>query len=107
MEGVGYLYFKGRVVVNKEIILVLVLKQVNLFLLNCVTVTQKNVILNAVYRPPNGDFKTCKTYLKNVLITNNNSNENFVLAGGFNINMFDFNVTKKCKISLIYCFDLA
>ena len=48
VEGVSYLYFKGRIVVNKEVILDLVLKQVNLFLLNCVTVTQKNVILNAV-----------------------------------------------------------
>ena len=48
VEGVSYLHFKGRIVVNKEVILDLVLKQVNLVLLNCVTVTQKNVILNAV-----------------------------------------------------------
>ena len=51
-----------------------------------------------MHRTPNGDFKTCETYLKNILTTNNKTNKNFLSSGDFNINVLDFSQTKKRKI---------
>ena len=50
----------------------------------------KNIILNTIYRPPNGDMKQCETYFKDVFSKNGKNLKNIVLAGDFNINFLDF-----------------
>ena len=54
----------------------------------------KNIILNTIYRPPNGDIKQCETYFKDVFSKNGKNLKNIVLARDFNINFLDFEINK-------------
>ena len=36
----------------------------------------KNIILNTIYRPPNGDMKQCETYFKDVFSKNGKNLKN-------------------------------
>ena len=54
----------------------------------------KNIILNAIYRPPKCDMKQCETYFKDVFSKND---KNIVLAGDFNINFLDFETNKNVQ----------
>ena len=45
----------------------------------------KNMILNTIYRSPNGDMKQFETYFKDVFSKNGKNLKNIVLAGDFNI----------------------
>ena len=50
----------------------------------------KNVILNTIYRPPNGDIETCENCFKNLFAKNDTVNKHIVLVGVFNLNVLDF-----------------
>ena len=53
----------------------------------------KNIILNTIYRLPNGDMKQCETHFKDLFSKNGKNLKNIVHAGDFNIN-FQTNKTK-------------
>ena len=57
----------------------------------------KNIILNTIYRPPNGDMKQCETYFKDVFSKNGKNLKNIVLAGDFNIDFLDFETNKNVQ----------
>ena len=46
----------------------------------------KNIILNTIYRSPNGDMNQLETHFKDVFSKNGKILKNIVLAGDFNIN---------------------
>ena len=54
----------------------------------------KNIILNTIYRPLNGDMKQCETHFKDLFSKNGKNLKNIVLAGDFNINFLDFERNK-------------
>ena len=64
----------------------------------------KNVILNTIYRPPNGDMKQCETHFKDVFSKNGKNLKNIVLAGDFNINFLDFKTNKNVQDFLNFMF---
>ena len=57
----------------------------------------KNMIFNIVYRPPDGDLEVCENYFQSILSNNSIRNKSVVLAGGFNINVLDFEENKKVQ----------
>ena len=57
----------------------------------------RNIIFNAIYRPPNGDSKVCETFFKNILSDSTTVNKTFFLAEDFNINLLDFEINKKVQ----------
>ena len=63
----------------------------------------KNIVLNLVYRPPNGAHKELENYFKSSLSKREISNKDAILAGDFNINLLDFDISKKvCKFCKSY-----
>ena len=68
----------------------------------------KNVILNTIYRPPNGDMKQCETHFKDVFSKNGKNLKNIVLAGDFNINFLDFETNKNVQdfLNLMFCYNM-
>ena len=50
----------------------------------------KNIILNTIFRSPNGDMKQWETHFKDIFLKNDKNLKNVVLAGDFNINFLDF-----------------
>ena len=46
----------------------------------------KNIILNTIYRSPNGDMNQLETHFKDAFSKNGKILKNIVLAGDFNIN---------------------
>ena len=57
----------------------------------------KNIILNTIYRAPNGDIGTCENYFKNLFAKNGTRIKHIVLAGNFNVNVLDFENNKKVQ----------
>ena len=57
----------------------------------------KNIILNTIYRPSNGDIESCENYFKNLFAKNDIVNEHIVLAEDFNLNVLDFENNKKVQ----------
>ena len=68
----------------------------------------RNIIFNAIYRPPNGDLNVCKTFFKNILSDSTTVNKTFFLAGNFNINFLDFETNKKFQsfVNLMFEFTM-
>ena len=68
----------------------------------------KIIILNTVYRPPNGDMKRCETHFKDVFSKNGKNLKNIVLAGDFNINFLDFETNKNVQdfLNLMFCYNM-
>ena len=58
----------------------------------------KNIRLNLVYRPRNGDNKELENYFESSLLKREISHEKIILTGDFNINLLDFDANKKFKI---------
>ena len=58
----------------------------------------KNIVLNLVYRPPNGDHKELENYFKSSLPKPEISHKDVNLAGDFNINLLDFDTNKNRKV---------
>lgn len=53
------------------------------------TETSKNIIVNNIYRPPAGNIKQFKSYLKNFLKELNNTHKTIFTVGDFNIDLLD------------------
>ena len=66
----------------------------------CLEITNeksKNIILNLTYRPPNGDIKEFEKHLNKILSTNDILKKELIMAGDFNMNLFDFKQNKKVQ----------
>ena len=63
--------------------------------LNILNKEYKNIILNTIYRPPNGEIETCENYFKNLSAKNDTVNRHIFLAGDVNLNVLDFENNKK------------
>ena len=65
----------------------------------------KNIILNTIYSPLNGDMKQCKTHFKDIFSKNGKILRNIVLAEDFNINFLDFEASKNVQnfLNLMFC----
>ena len=50
----------------------------------------KNIVLNVVYRPPDGDLHVTETFLRKILSENTKADKTLFLAGDFNINVLDY-----------------
>ena len=68
----------------------------------------KNITLNIVYRPPDGDLRITETFLRKILSENIKANNTFFLAGVFNINVLDYEINKKVQsfVNLIFEFSM-
>lgn len=55
----------------------------------------KHIILNAFYRPLNGDMKQYETHFKGIFSESSKNLKKKVLAGDFNIIFLDFETNKK------------
>ena len=68
----------------------------------------KNIILNFIYRPPNGDMKQCQTHFKDVCSKNGKHLKNIVVAGDFSINFLDFEKSKNVQdfLNLMFCYNI-
>ena len=66
----------------------------------------KNIVLNLVYRPPNGDHKELENYFKSSLSKREISHKDVVLAGDFNNDLLDFDTNKKVQhfVNLLFRF---
>ena len=70
-------------------------------------INSKNLVLNLLYRPPNGDHKELKNTFKSSHSKREISHKDVILAGDFNINLLDFDTNKKVQnfVNLIFRFD--
>ena len=68
----------------------------------------KNIILNTIYMPPNGDMKQFETDFKDIFSKNGKNLKNIVLAGDFNINFLDLEAYKKVQdfLNLIFRYNM-
>ena len=57
----------------------------------------KNIILNTIYRPRNGDMKQCETHFKDIFLKTGKNLKNILLAGDLNINFLDFGTNKNVQ----------
>ena len=64
----------------------------------------KNIILNMIHRPPNGDIETCENYFKNLFAKNDTVNKHIVLTGNFNLNVLDFGNNTKVENFINFMF---
>ena len=71
----------------------------------CVKVENKNIALNLVYRPPNGDHKELENYFESSFSKREISHKDLILAGDFNI---DFDGNKKVQnfVNLMFRFGM-
>ena len=67
----------------------------------------KNIILNVVYRSPDGDLSITDTFLRKILSENAKANKTLFLAGDFNINVLGYENNKKVQNFVILCLNLA
>ena len=68
----------------------------------------ENIILNSIYRPPNGDMKQCETHFKDLFSKNGKNLKNIVIARDFNINFLDFETNKNVQdfLNLMFCYNM-
>ena len=68
----------------------------------------KNIVLNLVYRPLNGDQKELENYFKSSLSKREISHKDIILAGDLNINLLDFDANKKTQnfVNLMFRFGM-
>ena len=57
----------------------------------------KNIVLNLVYRPPNGDHRELENYFKSSVSKQEISHKDIILARDFNINLLEQKRSKFCK----------
>ena len=67
----------------------------------------KNIVLNLVYHPPNGDHKELENYFKSSLSKREISPNDVILARDFTINLVDFDTNKKVQNSVNLMFRLG
>ena len=68
----------------------------------------KDIIINVVYRPPDGDLSISETFFRKILSENTNANKTLFLAGDFNINVLDYENNKKVQnfVNLMFEFSM-
>ena len=68
----------------------------------------KNIVLNLVYRPPNGDHRELENYFKSSVSKQEISHKDIILARDFNINLLDFDANKKDQnfVNLMFRFGM-
>ena len=68
----------------------------------------KNIVLNLVYHPPNGDHKELENNFKSSLSKREISHKDVILAGDFNINLLNFDTNKKVQnfLNLMFRFGM-
>ena len=61
-----------------------------------------------VYRPPDGDLNVCETFFKKILSDSTIVNKTFFLAEDFNVNLLDFETSKKVQrfVNLMFEFSM-
>ena len=57
----------------------------------------KNIILDTICRSPNGDIETRENYFKNLFAKDDTVNKHILLAGDFNLNVLDFKNNRKVQ----------
>ena len=57
----------------------------------------KNIVLNVIYRQPNGDLKVSENYFNDSFSKNERNDKKIILVRDFNINVLDFENNKKVK----------
>ena len=77
----------------------------------CIEITKKsskNMILNLIYRPWNGDTTIFEKYLKDILSINDVTKKEVIIAGDFNINFLAFSGSKKVQsfVNLMFHFGM-
>ena len=65
---------------------------VNDFCINCEAI-QSLSIEKQLNRPPDGDLEACANYFRRIISSNSIRNKCMILAGSFNINVLDFDVS--------------
>ena len=58
---------------------------------------KRNTLINVLYRPPNGQTKSFENILKNVFSITKNSNKLHHIAGDFNLNILDYENSRKLQ----------
>ena len=67
----------------------------------------KNIIINVVYRPPDGDLSISETFFRNLFSENSNANKTLFLAGDFNVNVLDYANNKKVQNFVNLAFEFS
>ena len=62
----------------------------------------KNIVLNLVYRPPNGDHRELENYFKSSVSKQEISHKDIILARDFNINLLEQKRSKFCKSYVLF-----
>ena len=57
----------------------------------------KNIVLNVIYRQPNGDLKVSENYFNDSFSKNERNDKKIILVGDFNINVLNFENNKKVE----------
>ena len=57
----------------------------------------KSIIINVVYRSPDGDLSISETFFRKILSENTNANKTLFLVGDFKINVLDYENNKKVQ----------
>ena len=68
--------------------------------LTCIEIINKktkDIIVNVIYRPPNGKIKPFKSYLKSVILKNGKTGKPIYSIGDFNLNVLDYETNSKVK----------
>ena len=70
--------------------------------------TNKNMIINTIYRQPDGKIKPFKKFIKNIMLKIERSNKPVYLVGDFNLNILDYEINKRVKnfFNLIFQYSL-
>ena len=56
---------------------------------------KRNTLINALYRPPNGQIEPFEKFLNNTFSKMKKSNNLFHIAGDFNPNLLDYDTNRK------------
>ena len=65
---------------------------------------KRNTLVNALYRPPNGQIEPFEAFLNNIFSKIKTSNKLFHIAGDFNLNLLDHDTNTKVQrfLNLVY-----
>ena len=68
----------------------------------------RNFLINALYRPPNGQIESFENFLNNTFSKIKKSNKLFHIAGDFNLNLLDHDTNTKVQrlLNIIYRNDM-
>ena len=58
---------------------------------------KRNTLINALYRPPNGQIEPFENFLNNIFSKIKKSNKLFHIAGDFNLNLLDHDTNRKVQ----------